>query len=146
MEIVKANSIKQVYDALKECAGDLHDQSLNNETDLKRLSEKFFANGTVFTAYESEKIVGFIAYYRNNFEARCAYLSMIACKKKFWGKGIAAALYDKMYLDCKKNYFVKIRLQVAKDNMRAINFYRRRNFKFECSSDEKFDYYVTEIN
>ena len=145
LEIVKVDSFEQIYYAISECAGDLHDQSLNNETDLKHLSEKYFSNGTVFVAYESGKIAGLVAYYRNNFETKCAYLSMIVCKKKFCGKGIAAALYDEMYHDCRENSSVSLRLQVDKDNARAINFYKRRNFKFESAADEKSDYYIAEI-
>ena len=97
--------------------------------------------GVVQIAKHADEIAGLIAYYRNNFKTKCAYISMLVCKKEFWGRGIAAALFNKMLEDCQQYDFKKIRLEVEKNNFRAINFYKRRGFKIECTATEKSDYY-----
>lgn len=135
---------QEIESVMARCGNSFFDQSLNNEADIKRFSQKFSQFGRVLVAYDGETPAGFVAYYINS-ETKVSYISMIIIQKAYQGQGVGSTLLNRMKTDCKNADQQKIRLEVACQNKNAIGFYQKHGFVREGQASETSDYYSLEL-
>lgn len=98
----------------------------------KRLSEfAWFILGM-----EENEIIGFIAYYLNQ-EGGFAYISLIWVSDNYQKNGIGARMLELLIENEVSNYVKTIRLEVRKNNDKAMRFYKSMGFLSIEDSEKK---------
>ena len=124
------NDLSSIHLIMHRCASSFFNQSLNAESILQCLSEKFYKNAQVVQICNDNKLVGFAAYYCNDFENKNAFLSMIVILKEYQSMGAGGVLLKYIIEDCKRVGMDNLLLEVDKKNEFAINFYLKKGFVF----------------
>ncbi len=112
---------------------------LNSTVDLEMYSKKIHQNALKFEAWFSQKLIGLIAVYKNDIEMSL-YITNVSVEKNFEGNGIANSLLEKVVQYGKTNKFIKINLEVNKNNKIAIQLYKKHNFVKESENYNNFYY------
>ena len=74
---------------------------------------------------------------KNVTDTDCEYWGYIG-EKEYWGKGIGKRIMDHLELVAKQRKLRSIWLRVNKDNFRAVNLYKKMNYKVEQTTDISF--------
>lgn len=94
---------------------------------LNDYSEKIFKNAVTFEAWKDDELIGLIAIYFN-MENHYGFITNVSVIKKYSGAGLASELL-KMCLEYAINHnSTELKLEVNKDNIIALNFYKKHNF------------------
>lgn len=121
------------------CSTDFFEQSNNTPERIKELSQEFSKFAQVVSAKYKREIVGFIAFYDNDRIDYSGFLSMLIVKNQFQGYGIGSMLLKLCIEQCKKDGMTTLRLEVNRENERAIHLYEKIGFKeIEKSEDSIF--------
>ena len=104
-------------------------QGLHIQAELDYYVEKLGNYATIHTHLIDDRLVGFIAYYKNDENKELAYLSMLIVDEEFQFKGIGSSLMKSFLTDVINEGFKIIKLEVLKSNEKAINFYEKLDFK-----------------
>ena len=110
--------------------------------DIVNLSEKIAKRAIVISARKEDKVVGFIAYYRNDDVNRIAYITLIVVHPKFRENGIGKVLLQSAIKDCLNKDYKIIRLEVDNANYNAIKLYQNIGFQIEKAASEHSTYYI----
>lgn len=124
------NDLSSIQLILHRCASSFFNQSLNAESILQCLSEKFYKNAQVVQICNDNNLVGFAAYYCNDFKDKNAFLSMIIILKEYQSMGAGGILLKHIIEDCKSAGMENLLLEVDKKNEFAIKFYLKKGFVF----------------
>lgn len=92
------------------------------------VSEDNLLTGFVFC--EGDEIVGFsyvTCYYETEVGGVCAQILDLYIDEKYRGRGFATQYFN--YVFEKYSYAKRFRLEVVKDNEKAVNVYKRMGFK-----------------
>ena len=84
---------------------------------------------------EKEEIIGFTAYYLNQ-EGGFAYIPQIWVSDMHQRKGIGARMMEQLIIEAPVNINA-IRLEVRKNNEKAVSFYEKSGFKVMEDYDKK---------
>ena len=115
---------------------------LKDEERLNMLAEKWHKYAEVCTCRDEDShLVGMIAFYAN--KPKVAYIPHIYVSKELRGKGTFAAMLSEVSNYVKSNYFQYIRLEVRKDNMRAISAYKKQGFLIDGDMEGTSSLYMT---
>lgn len=123
---------------MEELSTDFFDNSVNR----KQLSKKIAQFGCFRVGYENDDVAGFVGYYANDILDKTGYLSTIVVSQKYQGKGIGRILLLKCLDDCRRKGMIRCRLEVRKENLRAIRFYKAKGFEKETAASPTTDYYT----
>lgn len=135
--IAEKEKIREVLDMF----ADSLDSLSRGEEFRCMMAEKFASYADVIVLKEKGRTQAFAAFYANDLTSRMAFLSMIAVLPDHRGKGFAQCLLDAMCSEAEVRGMVRMRLEVKKDNLPAIGFYRRHHFS---TVDERTDSYIME--
>lgn len=91
-------------------------------------ADKLIERAINYVFVEKGKDAGFLSFYANDKETKTGYIALIGVLKEFQGKGIAQNLMDLCIQECRKAGMNQIKLEVKKENKRAIQFYRHYEF------------------
>lgn len=91
--------------------------------DTERYSEKLAKYACFLVAEEDEKIIGFMAYYRND-ELRQLYVTHVCVANAYQHKGIGGLMFERLESFSTQGYS-SIGLEVNKENTKAYNFYKK---------------------
>lgn len=106
-------------------------------TNYLEYKNKVFSKAVILYAQDRGQSVGIIAFYCNNFRSKEAYISQIAVDNLLQNSGIGGMLLSKCEQISIMNGMNYLRLEVRKNNRKAISFYKKN--KFEISSQSKDD-------
>lgn len=127
MDIKEINEKNMIFDLLLEFR-----ESFYTPLEIKNVeaySEKLFNFANVYLAIKDNKHIGLLVFYANRDIT--SYLARIVVKRNYQGQGIGEVLL-KYFIDYSLNHsFKKMRLEVDKNNFRAINLYNKYGFKVE---------------
>lgn len=123
----------------------LHLQLCNNEfiprlntiVDLFEYSNKIHQYAITFEAWNKKRLVGLVALYFNNNE-NLGYITNVSVCKYYMGKGIASKLLEMCINYAKSNKFNYIELEVNHENIPALNFYIKNNFRQKESTKASY--------
>lgn len=123
---IKTATEEDIFLHLKECDNNFT-PSLSSRLDIAAYSKKIFDKSITFEAWQNSILSGTIAAYFNK-TTKSAFITNVSVLKKIMGLGIASKLL-KMCIDYSfKNEIKQITLEVNKNNIHAIAFYKRFNF------------------
>ena len=127
-EILLINKQEKIEGILLELKDDLHNKDIT-EKNLKDLAEKF-ADSAVFLVLQKDKkqVLGFIAFYCNDYVNYKAFISMIAVKNQYHHKGWGTKLLEEAIKISQNEGMKTLSLEVAKENRKAQDFYRKQGF------------------
>lgn len=101
---------------------------------------KIEENAIMLVAIIEKEIVGFCAFYINDFISKTVYISLIAVAKKYQGRQVGTEILNYVKNIAKLNDFDKIRLEVDDCNEKGIHFYKKNGFEFEKKSSDNSRY------
>lgn len=132
---MKTGIADEKYNAMKMCDG-AFDLPVFSRKNAYSLFEKINNYAEFIIAYNLD-ILGYAAMYANDMDNRTAYISLIAVDKTKQGCGIGSSVLQACIGTAYEKGMHIIKLEVKKDNKKAIKFYERNGFtKLEdCSAE-----------
>lgn len=110
-----------------------------NISNISEYAEKINQNAEIYFLVNNDIDIGMCAIYSNDYENKIIYISSISIKKDYLSKGLGQVLLDYIFT-LKNNYNMKyIKLEVKKNNIKAINFYKKNGFQV---IEEKLETYL----
>ncbi|MGJ7458827.1 GNAT family N-acetyltransferase [Halomonas sp. MA07-2] len=97
--------------------------------DLETYADKLLRNAELLVHYRGSEVLSLAAFYCNDAETLCGFLSLMWVSPEERGSGIACVLLDEIISVMEVRRFHYLKLEVLADNHRAINFYRRQGFE-----------------
>ncbi|MFC5498405.1 GNAT family N-acetyltransferase [Caenimonas terrae] len=118
---------EEISSLLEEVDADFYPR-LSSQVSIPIYAEKIVKNSTIFSIRESGRLTAFVALYCNDRVTWTAYMSMLCVAKGRRKDGLATGLV-RNGIDYLANLgFLRLRLEVYKNNSAAVNFYRRLDF------------------
>ena len=130
--IKKVDEMKDIIDVLSYYSDTLRSLQ-SGDSIIENMANKFYMYSTVLELIEKKKRIGFCVFYHNDRIFGKAFLSMIAVKPLYVGKGYARQLLSEVEKICAEDQMKEIGLEVRKDNHRAIRFYYKNGYKVDKS-------------
>ena len=116
---------------------------LSSRVNLEEYSIKLRAFSKTFEAWYNNELIGFIALYLK--EDKSAFISNLSVLENYNGLGIGTELIKNCSNYLNSIGFEKIELEVNKDNLQALKFYEKNNFK-HISKKENSIFLTSKIN
>lgn len=110
----------------------------SNNIDIKEQALKFSQKSVFLIILKNNKVLGFIAFYCNDFKNRISFLSMIAVLPEYSGNGYGHILMNEFIRISKEKGMSVLKLEVNKNNVNAISFYKKLGFKINDEMDNSF--------
>jgi len=129
-------SIEEIFLHLTECKDDFNpplDQTVNLSEYAKKIAEK----AITFEAWVDNKLAGVVAAYFNDAENHSGYITHVDVLRNYSGKGIAVDLMNRCIEFAIQNGFYQITLEVAEDNDKAIQLYKKLDFVIFGKKEKK---------
>ena len=126
IEIKNNNSAVSDIEAHLMMVSDSFVPNLSSYVDIKQYAVKLFEKAQRIEVWEDNRLVGLLAYYQN-FNNMSAFITNVSIEKGFMGGGLATEMINKM-IDAIRGTVGVIRLEVKKDNKRALCFYMKNGF------------------
>lgn len=114
-------------------------------SDFIQVLNRIVDNAFVITAFFENEIIGFCAFYINDFKCKTVYVSLIAVKKKYQGMHVGTIMMEYVKAMSRLNDFDRIRLEVDDANKNAIVFYKRNSFIYEKDASAVSKYMVCDL-
>ena len=103
---------------------------LDSYTNIGEYAAKLHKNAILFTKHEDSKLIGLIASYEVKVEKK-GWITNVSVDPNHQSQGIAHDLLKQCVEYFKDKEYNIIGLEVFKENLRAINFYKRNGFIIE---------------
>ncbi|MEK5521474.1 GNAT family N-acetyltransferase [Heyndrickxia sp. FSL W8-0423] len=86
----------------------------------------------ILVAEDDEKLIGYIVAIGGSVKRtrHSAYL-VLGVKENYRGRGVASRLFESLFAWAKEKRFTRLELSVIKDNVKAVNLYRKMGFIIE---------------
>lgn len=124
---VKRLEKKTVFDLLQKCNNSFTPPlSHNIPYTIEEYAERLSANANFVIAEAENEIIGFLAYYQN-IEGAFAYIPQVWVSDEHQRKGIGASMMEVMVGNTTPE-IKSIRLEVRKNNEKAVSFYMKTGF------------------
>lgn len=102
-----------------------------------QLMQKIHMLADVIVAYSAD-VLGYIAVYANDMQTKVAYITLFAIKPDYQRCGIGYRLLKEAELIAIQRGLSRIRLEVQKSNIKAIQFYRKNGFSEEGETPDSW--------
>lgn len=109
--------------------------ALSSSINLYDYAKKICDNASIFSLYEDGKLVAALAVYSNDPNRQIAFCTMLAVDKQHRNCGVGTNLVRTAMDFLKKKSFKFFRLEIYKNNPKAIVFYKRLNFTIVSQSE-----------
>jgi ribosomal protein S18 acetylase RimI-like enzyme len=113
--------------AVIEACDEAFSNPVSRRPQYETLLGKIHAYGDFVAAYDREPM-GYVAMYANDLQSRTAYVSLLAVRPGCQGMGIGEGLMRAGLNLAKSRGMKAAKLEVKKDNHRAIRLYQRLGF------------------
>lgn len=115
--------------------------TLESRVNIDDYAAKIAANAVQFWAFEGTEIAGFMACYFNHPGRGFGFITTISIAKNHQGKGIGKRMIQSAIDYATKTGFLKLRLEVNKFNLKAIQLYKKMGF-LDVGSNGKDNRYM----
>lgn len=120
---------KNIYQAISMLENELNPSLRKQGIQIEEYAKKLSALGKSWIVLDEEKnICGIISAYLNDKTKRKAYVSFIAIKAQYRGMHLAQKLLKIVENESRTKGIETIELEVWKNNINAINFYKAQGF------------------
>ncbi len=120
---INNSTYNDVYEHLNECSNEFVPK-LDSYVDIESYSDKIVNKSIRFEAFYGTKLVGLIAVYIGD---DLGFITNVSIDPEFHGIGLSKRLLNLCIENVNKGG-KKIKLEVNKDNLRAISFYIKNGF------------------
>jgi ribosomal-protein-alanine N-acetyltransferase len=120
---------------------DIHQGKLITN-DINKYVDKIVEKASLVTIYNGSNLKGFIAYYDNDKMNQTAYLTMIAIEPYSQGLGYGKNLIDFSVKNLKRQGFKMYKLEVLKNNTKALTMYQKYGFVIE---EDRSDFWLMNL-
>jgi len=144
IELIQVKNHDDIYDILIKF-DKIFDPPISKWRELKAFSRKLEELANVFAAKIGEEVLGFIAFYANDYINNTAFGLFLGVLPQMQNKGIGHLLMDAAFRKSKEQGMTKFKAEVNKKNANAINIYKKLGFKFLAEMNEEFDYMIKEL-
>ncbi len=103
---------------------------LHSRVEISGYAKKIACKAMRFEAWSDGSLIGLVAAYCNDTEARLAFVTSVNVLREWTGKGIAANLMKHCVKHAQDLGVRQISLEVASDNLPAIKLYEKSGFVF----------------
>ncbi len=131
---------KEIFELLLYFNSSFEPSLTERGIDLELYSKKLSMNSICIGAYCNGKCVAFSSFYANDFENLTSYLTLIVVDEGYRNKRIGQLLLDKFSEVSIERKMKKAKLEVRKNNLIAINLYKKKGFEFLKESSNGFIY------
>jgi ribosomal protein S18 acetylase RimI-like enzyme len=104
---------------------------LTKRVDFDKFLNKLKNHANIICARDRRRLAGASIVYLKEIENPAAFITYIAVIPAFWGKGLAKELLEHTKQLSNKYHKKQIKLEVDKENKRAISFYEKQGFQIE---------------
>jgi ribosomal protein S18 acetylase RimI-like enzyme len=101
---------------------------LSERVDIGEYAAKIADNAERFEAWANGSLVGLVAAYFNEADARAAYITSVSVIAEYRNQGLAARLLVECVEYAKRELYMGISLDVDRENQRAIALYEALGF------------------
>lgn len=98
-------------------------------------------NGIFVVAYHAN-VLGYAVLYANNLSEYEGYLTLIAVLPEYQGKKVGQTLLLECCDIAYNRGMKRVKLEVKRDNEKAIRFYLKNGFTFDKHCSDQSDYMV----
>ncbi|MBD3271812.1 MAG: GNAT family N-acetyltransferase, partial [Elusimicrobia bacterium] len=103
---------------------------LNTYVNVSEYVKKIAKHAKIFEAWnENKELIGVIAIYIDTTGKRLAFITNISCVREYQRRGIMTVLLQKCIKNIYKMGIKEIMLEVYACNKKALNFYKKHNFR-----------------
>ncbi|PTY80617.1 GNAT family N-acetyltransferase [Heyndrickxia sporothermodurans] len=86
----------------------------------------------ILVAEDDEKLIGYIVAIGGSVKrTRHSANLVLGVKENYRGRGVASRLFESLFAWAKEKRFTRLELSVIKDNVKAVNLYRKMGFIIE---------------
>ena len=111
---------------------------ISEDINLSNYVEKLIKYAIIYVLVKNKNVIGMVAFYANDMLKKTAFISSIGIKKEFTGQSLGVNLLLKACKISKERMMTNIYLQVHKENLIAIAFYKKNGFNIINESEKKF--------
>ena len=122
-----SSSKNDIKNHLERC-NTLFKPALSSYINLNTYSKKLSERARRYEVFFKGELVGLVAIYQTE---DCGFITNFSVEKDFIGKGVSSELMKSCVDDVKKQNLGIIRLEVFKENERAVKFYFKYGFIVE---------------
>ncbi len=138
------NDYAQIHRILDTYKNDLPPLN-SSDSFLDNMANKLTDNAIFIVCELNEVNLGFAAYYANNAKLGEAYISLIAVNSNYRCNGVGSVILNSIIENVRKLGYNRIKLEVSKDNINGINFYKKNGFVYLKDSGVNSQYMINEI-
>jgi ribosomal protein S18 acetylase RimI-like enzyme len=113
-----------------KCCNNQFVPPLNSRISLEEYSLKIFEKAIKFEIWNKRKLIGLLAVYKND-ESKSLFITNVSVEENFTGNGFSNKLLEKVIAFCENFELKNIKLEVNKNNTKAISLYNKFNFIVE---------------
>lgn len=145
IEIIQVKKYNQIYYLIKKFNNVFTPPLSKRSNNLSSYSRKLHKNAMVYVAKKKRRILGFIAFYINDFKTYTAYGTLIAVIPKAQNQNIGQLLVEMFINESKKRGMKRIKIEVDKHNEKAIYIYKKHGYKYLCDASDSSIYMIKDI-
>jgi len=127
---IKTANTQEILEHLRKC-DDSFQPILTKRVNIEEYARKICDKAITFEAWHGKILVGLLAAYFSNDSKRCVFITNVSVLEDFMGMGVASRLLQECKQYAVQENFWEIRLEVNKENVRAIHLYRKFNFALD---------------
>ena len=107
----------------------------------KKLSEKAIFYAVLY----NNDIVGFTAFYANDYITQTAFGTLIAVLPDYQNRKIGQMFMIKIFNTAKEVGMTRMKISVRKDNDKAIALYKKYGFEYLCDENDEFFFMIKDL-
>ena len=112
--------------------------------DLTNYAKKLYCNAEVYTVGDGN-FLGFIAFYANDSNSKIAYITLISVLPYAQKRGLGKTLLNLCIDISKVKGMSSLKIEVNKDNEKALHFYNKYGFEFCGEASTKSIYEIKKL-
>lgn len=146
MKIEKVLDLREALRLVKEFEKLLMPSLSQRGVDIDAYTEKILQYGNLYSlSNDKNESMGLSAAYMNDHTEKTAYLTMLAVKNNYRGCGVGKRLLFVAEEEARKCGMECCRLEVRKNNMNAIGFYKAHGYIIIGEASQTSYYMLKEL-
>ncbi|MDQ0227130.1 GNAT family N-acetyltransferase [Metabacillus niabensis] len=138
-EMKKLNNKNEIYHSLLELSNAHTPPFVERISNIDEYVEKLSNHAEVYVIIDLQ-ILGIIAFYANDIKNKVAYITHITVQSNVQNMGLGKILLQKCIDVSVENGMRELKLEVNKNNTKAIRFYEKNGFIHagDASTESKY--------
>lgn len=127
---MQKSKVEDIYTHLLNIDTDIIPK-LSSSVNLEEFSKKVFDNTIRFEAWHTDKLIGLISVYYNDFDTRIGFINHVGVLREYRGFRISDTLLTSAVRYGSDKGFKSLKLEVSEESNAAKQLYVKHGFKVE---------------